>query len=477
MKGKKLNTFKRLILLFLSAISLIFEILVYRYYWLTEFYNDVIKYIELFEKGHWVIYLIYGILLLFLVATYGGMKIGHLKNGEVIFSQIFATIVVNIITYLQISVMVREMFRPQPFLEMLFYQILGIFIWTIIAGRICKSIFPPLRMLLVYGSDCPNEILSKFLSRKDKYDIGKIISYDKGYEEVIQEITEGCGGREYEGIVLYELSRQERNDVLKYCYGKQIRVYIIPKITDVILKGSAELHLFDTPIFLTREYVMTIEQQIIKRCIDIIGSLLLVICTLPIMVITAICIKLYDGGPILYKQCRCTIGLKEFYILKFRSMKIDAEKDGIARLATKSDDRITFIGKFIRKVRIDELPQLFNILCGDMTFIGPRPERPEIIQQYVEIMPEFEYRTRVKAGLAGYAQIYGKYNTTPYDKLKLDLTYIEHYTIWMDLKLMLLTLKILFWPDSTEGVDESQLTALKQQKQKEADKAMNKKRR
>ena len=147
--------------------------------------------------------------------------------------------------------------------------------------------------------------------------------------------------------------------------------------------------------------------------------------------------------------------------MKFRSMRVDAEKDGVARLASKNDSRITPVGNFIRKCRLDELPQLFNILKGDMSFIGPRPERPEIIKQYLEDMPEFAFRTRVKAGLAGYAQIYGKYNTTPYDKLKLDLTYIENYSIWLDIKLLLLTAKIMFTPDSTEGVEENQVTAKK----------------
>jgi lipopolysaccharide/colanic/teichoic acid biosynthesis glycosyltransferase len=188
------------------------------------------------------------------------------------------------------------------------------------------------------------------------------------------------------------------------------------------------------------------------------------------MLLTAAAIKLYDKGPILYKQIRCTINQRQFEIMKFRSMDADAEKDGVARLASKKDQRITPVGKVIRKVRVDELPQLFNILRGDMTFIGPRPERPEIIAQYVEIMPEFAFRMKVKAGLAGYAQVYGKYNTTPYDKLKLDLFYIEHYSIWMDCKLMLLTLKVLFWPDSTEGVEAEQVTAFRasyQQKEKE----------
>ena len=203
-----------------------------------------------------------------------------------------------------------------------------------------------------------------------------------------------------------------------------------------------------------------------KRMLDLVCASILLVIASPFMLITAIVIKAYDGGPVFYRQVRCTMGCKEFQILKFRSMRVDAEKDGVARLAAKNDSRITPVGKFIRATRIDELPQLLNILRGDMTFIGPRPERPEIIRQYMEEMPEFAFRMKVKAGLAGYAQVYGKYNTTPYDKLKLDLTYIEQYSVWLDLKLMLLTLKILIKPESTEGVDSTQTTAMREMKEK-----------
>jgi exopolysaccharide biosynthesis polyprenyl glycosylphosphotransferase len=263
--------------------------------------------------------------------------------------------------------------------------------------------------------------------------------------------------------VLWDISDEARKKLFKLCYANSIRVYLMPKITDVIMLGAEELHVFDTPILLTREYCLTMEQRFLKRLVDIVCSLILIVLTSPFMLVTAIAIKLYDGGPVLYKQIRCTVNQREFKIMKFRSMRVDAEKDGIARLASKNDSRITPIGKFIRKCRIDELPQLFNILVGDMSFIGPRPERPEIIEQYMEIMPEFAYRMKVKAGLAGFAQVYGKYNTSPYDKLKLDLTYIEKYSIWLDLKLMLLTLKVLLWPDSTEGVESEQITALKEE--------------
>ena len=176
------------------------------------------------------------------------------------------------------------------------------------------------------------------------------------------------------------------------------------------------------------------------------------------MLVCAVLIKLYDHGPVFYKQVRLTRDGREFYVYKFRSMIENAESDGKARLASERDDRITPIGHFMRKVRFDELPQFLNVLKGDMSFVGPRPERPEIAREYEQHMPEFSYRLKVKAGLTGYAQVLGKYNTTPYDKLKLDLMYIEQYSLLLDLRIMLQTIRILFTPESTEGVGEEEFT-------------------
>jgi len=389
---------------------------------------------------------------------YGGLKIGYLKNIEVFFSQMFATICTNVVTCAQIILLASTIktVHPLPFISMTLIEFVGIGIWVFISGKIYLYIFAPREMLLIYGTRDIDDILSKFSTRKDKYKITKCMNIEEGYDKICNEIL-----GKYNAIVLWDMSTVDRNALLKFCYSQFKRVYIMPKIPDVIIKGSTQLHLFDTPLLLTREYALTIDQRVIKRIIDIVCSFILLIIASPFMLITAVLIKLYDKGPILYKQVRCTKNGAEFKILKFRSMKVDAEKDGVARLAAVNDDRITPIGKFIRAVRIDELPQLFNIIAGDMSFIGPRPERPEIIKQYLENMPEFAYRTKVKAGLAGYAQVYGKYNTTPYDKLKLDLCYIENYSTLLDLKLMMLTLKILLKAESTEGISQEQITALK----------------
>jgi exopolysaccharide biosynthesis polyprenyl glycosylphosphotransferase len=305
-------------------------------------------------------------------------------------------------------------------------------------------------------------MVAKLNKREDKFRVVKCMDIAEGTDVICDEIE-----REFRTVVLWDIGTADRNKLLKFCYARSIRVYMMPKIPDVLVKGSEAVHLFDTPLLLTREHALSVEQRMVKRLFDIILSVLLIVITSPIMLLTAIAVKLTDFGPVLYRQTRCTAGGREFRILKFRSMRVDAEKDGVARLASRHDDRITPVGRFIRAVRIDELPQLFNIFIGDMSFIGPRPERPEIIEEYVQKMPEFVFRMKMKAGLAGYAQVYGKYNTTPYDKLKLDLSYIENYSIWLDLKLMLLTLKILLRPESTEGVDATQTTALKDQPEAE----------
>ncbi len=459
---RRFESLKKVIVLWLSYVGLLFQTAVYAYIWLEYYYPIISRFtlrLKYERNGHLGIFAIYFVLLYFFTSTYGGLKIGYLKSLDLFLSQVFSLLFVNVLTYFQLSLMNNWWLKPDYFLMATAVQLLFAAVWSNICNLFYRKVFPPRDLLLVYGERPIEDIMQKFASRKDKYNIVKCINIKEGMAAVEKEAE-----KKYGAVVLWDIPTEERNKLLKFCYSRSVRVYMMPKIPDVLIKGSDQLHLFDTPILLTREYALTVEQRIAKRVIDIVCALILVVITSPFMLITAICIKCYDGGPVLYKQVRCTMGGRKFKIMKFRSMRVDAEKDGVARLASKNDSRITPVGRFIRAVRIDELPQLFNILAGDMSFIGPRPERPEIIEQYVEEMPEFVFRMKVKAGLAGYAQVYGKYNTTPYDKLKLDLSYIENYSVWMDLRLMLLTLKILFRAESTEGVDSTQTTAMKTEK-------------
>jgi exopolysaccharide biosynthesis polyprenyl glycosylphosphotransferase len=281
------------------------------------------------------------------------------------------------------------------------------------------------------------------------------------------ETVEACIGGQCrcldgaEVVFLCGVHSHDRNTILKYCVEHGIVVYLLPRIGDTIMNGAKPMHLFHMPFLRVGRYDPSPEYMLLKRTFDIVVSGVALLVLSPLMLIVAIAIKATDGGTVFYKQTRLTKDGKEFDIVKFRSMRQDAEKDGVARLSSgESDPRITPIGRIIRKLRVDELPQLINIFTGSMSVVGPRPERPEIAKVYEKELPEFSLRLQAKAGLTGYAQVYGKYNTTPYDKLQLDLLYIAHPSFLEDLRIIFATVKILFMPKSVEGIDENAITAM-----------------
>ena len=426
-------------------------------YWIAwEQYFSKAAGTPFFRRGDWLMVVVYGLLLLFFSKMYGGLRIGYLERGNVLYSQMLSVVLVNMFTYLQIALLAKGFLNPIPFLLMFAVQAIAIGIWTFLANKLFERLFPPRQMLLIYGNRPSLTLMDKMNCRKDRYQIREMVHIEVGVEEIVRRIPG------YDAVVICDVPSSIRNRILKYCYGEGKRVYMTPKISDILVRSAEDMNLFDTPLIMARNGKMSVEQAFFKRGMDIVVAGAASLLALPFFIGTALAVKVQDGGPIIYKQKRLTINGKEFYVYKFRSMKVDAEKDGVARLASDGDRRITAVGNFIRKVRLDELPQLFNILKGDMSIVGPRPERPEIARQYEEVMPEFEYRLRVKAGLTGYAQVFGKYNTTSYDKLKLDLHYIQNYSLMLDIKLMIQTVKILFMRESTEGIkSEENITSCK----------------
>lgn len=304
----------------------------------------------------------------------------------------------------------------------------------------------PLPIVLIYG-DYENNLADKIDGLSYKYKIEKSYKYNDPSIDLNDIVVNSSN------VLIIDVPAHVENKILKLCFDHDIRVYVVPKIADIILKSSDSINVIDTPLYLNRNLGMSFGQRFLKRTFDILFSGLAVILLSPIFLITAFAIKLEDHGPVFFKQERVTKGGKHFMILKFRSMIVNAEKDGRPHPAGEKDDRITKIGRIIRAVRIDELPQLFNIMKGDMSIVGPRPERYEHVMKYTQDIPEFRFREKVKGGLTGYAQVYGKYNTTALDKLKLDLTYIANYSIMLDFQIIFETFKILFQKESTEGFD------------------------
>lgn len=378
---------------------------------------------------------------------------------DVLYSQILSLICANVVAYIQVVLISREYLSTVPILKMTIVQIAIILLWVFICKLIYAALYPPRQMLLVCYDRDPDDMINKMSSRQDKYEICDIADLnEESLDSVCDMVTE------YEAVLIYDIPAYERNIILKHCFTEGVRTYVTPKISDILLRGADNIHLFDTPLYLSRNQGLSADQLMFKRLLDLVVCVPVSVVLMPLFLLISLLIKLYDGGPVLYKQPRLTINGKVFNIYKFRSMRMDSEKAG-AQLAKKNDDRITPVGRVLRALHFDEFPQLINIIKGDMSLVGPRPERPEIAKQYKEIIPEFDFRLKVKAGLTGYAQVYGKYNTTPYDKLKLDLTYIENYTFWLDIKLMFLTFKILFQKENTEGIDANQVTAIKSEKE------------
>lgn len=442
---------------FLANSILVMEaLIVYIYVWFN--YLNVMLDKAYLMKGNFLVLGVYALIITYFISFFGGFKIGVNKKSNVIISQIIGLLISNGI-YLVVTVMMAGYMSYIP--KFMFYygctfivQAVGVSITSYLLMTLYYKVFPPYKVLNIRGNH-DNSLAAKFASRSDKYNIAGEISYDAD----IEAISAAVDG--YDAVLINDVPSETRNKILKVCFAKGKRVYITPKISDIIMRSTDMLAVFDTPLVLANNSPLSISERIVKRAFDIFLSALGLIVLSPLMVLVSLAIFLYDRGPVFYRQTRYTKNGKTFKILKFRSMIPNAEKDGVARLAADKDDRITPVGKFIRACRLDELPQFFNILAGDMSFVGPRPERPEIADEYVKELPEFAFRLKVKAGLTGYAQIFGKYNTTSYDKLKLDMIYVENCSLLMDLKLFLLTLKVIFIKESTEGLEEGQINAMK----------------
>lgn len=417
------------------------------------------------NKGNLLMILVYLVLSWVFIKVFGGFEVGFYRKINNVLSQLLAMFCVNFVVSVQVILMVGGLYYiPQivgVFSILLVIQVLVMTLTTILFDHLYVILFPAWKMLLIYEGDSYKEFMQKIITRKDKYIIDATMNIDEGVDSIKKRIED------YDAILIYDVNSESRNEILKHCYGEGVRVYQTPKISDILIRSAGDHHLFDTPLLMSKNIGLTFEQKLVKRLIDILFSTALLLLTSPIMMVTAILIKSYDRGPVFFTQRRVTQDEREFTIYKFRSMIVDAEADGKAHPATSDDSRITPVGRFIRKTRIDELPQFINVLKGDMSIVGPRPERIEHVKLYTEEIPEFKFRTKVKGGITGYAQVYGKYNTTAYDKLKLDLMYIENYNLLLDLKIMLMTIKTIFVKSSTEGFSEGQESKMLQEQEKQ----------
>ena len=413
--------------------------------WVTYYTNSLFS-----RNGNYVVIFSFVFILMLFCSLYGAFKVGIYRTHELIYSFSLSILLTNFFMYLELSLIARELVKPTPLLINVIFQIIIAFVGCACANTIYFKLYHARRLIAVFGDDATGfKLINRMSHIPERFKIEKGVNINStSLEEIKKSILL------FEGVVICDIDKNIEKELYAFCYANQKRIYMQPNITDIIITHSYEIQIGDTPVIMSRNRGLTTEQLILKRLMDIVVSAVALIIASPFMLFAAIAIKLDDGGPVFFKQNRITKNGKIFNVLKFRSMIVDADKDG-AKKAEVGDSRITKVGKFIRACRLDELPQLINVLKGDMSLVGPRPERIENVYEYSKEYPEFELRHRVKGGITGYAQLYGKYNTSPQDKLNMDLIYIETYSIIQDIKLLILTFKILFMKESTEGFDAS----------------------
>ncbi|MCI8395435.1 exopolysaccharide biosynthesis polyprenyl glycosylphosphotransferase [Acutalibacter sp. JLR.KK004] len=399
-----------------------------------------------------------------LMSVYGGYAVGTQKSKPIVHSMALATIITDLVTHLQLSIMNTSQFNndhfvyetPHLLLLVMVLQVIVIVFFSYFGNFIYFSLEPPERCCVISSSrESLGSIIPKIKRFKKQYNITETVRYDS--PKVLDVIARN------DTVFLYDVPTRERTSLIDFCYQTQKNIYYNFEMIDVVSQGAKYVTLDDKSLVMHMAKDLTMEQRIIKRLMDISISLFALVLTSPIMLVCAVAIKAEDGGKVFYKQKRLTKYGRVFQVYKFRTMK---EENSIHKSVTENDDRITKVGNILRKFRIDELPQMLNILKGDMTVVGPRPEMLENVEKYTSDLPEFSYRLRMKAGLTGLAQISGKYNTSPKDKLVMDLMYIENYSIWQDLKLIFQTITVfLKASESTEAFGKENLYDFDEEKE------------
>ena len=444
---KRAIVFLLKILLFLILFLLFFGLYSLEYPWIIEKSRTAAITMSTFV-----------ILGISMTAVYGGFAVGKRKSKEIIGPLCIAVFLTDLVTYLQLSIMNTNQATHYDFqfasigvfLIVFFLQVLCVTGFVYLGNYLYFKYNPPEDCVIICGDlSKSDEILRRVMRYKKQYRVTSIVScQNPAMKKKIKE----C-----DTIFLYQIPPEMKSEIIDFAYKHFVNIYMQTELSDIVVNYAKYTVIDDLSLLCSTTKELTIEQRFLKRTMDIVLSGFLLIVLSPVLLVEALAIKLYDHGPVFFKQKRATLHGRLFNVLKFRTMIVDADKKEGMHPAGEKDDRITPVGRVLRKLRLDELPQFINILKGDMSIVGPRPERIEHVEKYTQELPEFQYRLRAKAGLTGLAQIAGKYNTSPKDKLMLDLMYIEKYSIGMDILLMFQTLKVFFKSDSTEGFTDDKM--------------------
>ena len=412
-------------------------------------------YLLILNRTSVIVALVYTVTYFLMKGVYGGFDIGTRKSPSIIFSMALVQFFTDLVAHLFLCIMDYTVINAGHFVyEHPHLLALALVLQVAIVSGMAylgNGLYfmikkPQFCVMIVRKGDEFTDWVRKVGRFRKQYNIQRI-AYTTD-PDIFEWIDRS------DAVFIYNLAESERSAYVEYCYQKHKDLYYSMELADVVMFGGEQIYFDDSAMIFAAAEKMSVEEELIKRLMDILLSALGLLITSPLLLVTAAAIRLEDGGEIFYRQERTTYGGQVFSIVKFRSMR--QEVGDIHQSVTEDDDRITRVGRVIRKFRIDELPQLWNVLRGEMSLVGPRPEMVENMEKYTEELPQFVYRLRMKAGMTGLAQVYGRYNSGPREKLIMDLLYIENYSIWLDIKMILRTFLVLLTPERSTAAFEDE---------------------
>lgn len=338
----------------------------------------------------------------------------------------------------------RSVFVAAPLLQLVL--LLG---WRILYWRLEMWIHGQKKLLVIGSRNEVDQALEKLMCLpKGIFEVTRVLDPEK-----VDQLPEWLD-RVDAVLITGALAMDQKNWIVRESFDQNKEVFIVPDLYEIILTRAAMTQVHDTPVIECHDMQLTFLQHFMKRVCDLLFAIIVAVPALPLLALSSLAVRLTSNGPVIYSQERVGFRGKIFTLYKLRTMIVDAEEQSGPVLSMEEDDRVTPVGRLLRATRLDELPQLYNVLRGDLSLVGPRPERPYFVEQFEREIPEYKLRHLVKPGITGLAQVNGYYATNSQDKLRYDLYYLSDYSVLMDIKILILTIPTLFNRDAARGVSK-----------------------
>jgi len=346
-------------------------------------------------------------------------------------------------------------FQQGVFLAAPVIQLVLLIGWRFLYWRLERWIHGQKKLLVIGSPDEVEQALEKLMCLpRGIFEVIKVIGPDK-----VDEFSEWLP-RADAVMITGSLELEQKNRVIRESFDQSREVLIVPDLYEIILTRAMITQVHDTPVVECQDMQATFSQLFIKRVFDLAMAAVMAVPALPLMLLLSILIKSTSPGPVIFAQERVGFRNRIFTLYKLRTMIDHAEDQSGPVFSAEEDHRVTPVGRFLRATRLDELPQIYNVLRGDLSIVGPRPERPYFVQLFQEEMPEYNLRHLVKPGITGLAQVTGHYATNTRDKLRYDLYYVSDYSLLMDFRIVLLTIPTLINREAARGLNKEALGRL-----------------